>query len=412
MMDHNANQPKTDVANPVDPRSPYQTALAVLRKERPARIPFVTRLETWYKSCIRNETLPERFRGMSLPELHRAVRVGQLKFMLPYALKLRGVEVEAELNGESCFHEFEPVIENFPGMWDVVSTEQAGETVTHLHTRLGSLHLRHELLHEGVLSGTDPYLKEHLIKDEDDLKIVEFILERAEYIPQYGEISQEQARLGDYAFVVPLLHRIPFQQALLEYFGEVDLFFIHHDRPELLTRLLGLLDQQMLGFLDHLAAFDWPYVEFPDNLHGLMTNPRLFKELCLPDYQKYTAILHQQGKKVGSHTDGNVKPLLALLKESGLDVCESFSPYPLTDCTFREAWEAWRGGPLIWGGIPSPILEGSTSDETFHHYVDELFQIIQGGQLLLGVVDLFMYHNSIERVEAIAQRIDQISPEL
>ena len=103
--------------------------------------------------------------------------------------------------------------------------------------------------------------------------------------------------------------------------------------------------------------------------------------------------------------------MLALLKESGLDVCESFSPYPLTECTFGEAWEAWRGGPLIWGGIPSPVLEASTSDEDFRHYIDDLFQIIQDKPLLLGVVDLFMYHNSIERVEAIAQRVEKISQE-
>jgi hypothetical protein len=411
MIKNNTNRLGTELPDQIDPRSPYRTTLAVLKGEKPARIPFVTRLESWYKSLTRNKTLPERFRGMSLSELHRAVGVGQLKFMVSYALKLRGVEVEAKLNGETCFHDFEPTIENFPGMWDVVSTEQSGETETCLHTRLGSLHLRHELLQESVLSGTDPYLKEHLIKNEDDLKIVEYILEHAEYVPQYDEIAQEQSGLGDYTFIVPLLHRIPFQQALLEYFGEIDLFFIHHDHPKILKRLLRVLDEQMLGFLDHLAAFDWPYVEFPDNLHGLMTNPKLFREYCLQDYQKYTSILHQQGKIVGSHTDGNVKPLLALLKESGLDVCESFSPYPLTDCTFSEAWEAWRGGPLIWGGIPSPILEASTTEKDFNQYIDVLFNIIQDEPILLGVVDLFMYHNSIERVEVIAQRIDQISQE-
>jgi hypothetical protein len=411
MIENKTNGPELKLLNQVNPRSPYQTILAVLKGERPARLPFITRLETWYKSQLRNNTLPERFRGMSLLELHRAVGVGQLKFMVPYALKLRGVDVEASINGELYFHQSEPEIENFPGMWDLVSTERAGETETFLHTPLGSLHLRHEMLQEGVLLGTDPYLKEHLIKDEDDLKIVEYILKHAEYVPRYEKIAQEQAAMGDYGFVVSLLHRIPFQQALLEYFGEMDLFFILHDRPELALRLLQVLDEQMLDFLDRLADFDWPYLEFPDNLHGLMTNPKLFREFCLPDYQKYTSILHGQGKKVGSHTDGNVKPLLALLKESGLDVCESFSPYPLTECTFAEAWAAWQAGPLIWGGIPSPILEASTKDAEFMRYIDNLVQIIQDKPLILGVVDLFMYHNSIERVETIAQRIDKISRE-
>ena len=97
-----------------------------------------------------------------------------------------------------------------------------------------------------------------------------------------------------------------------------------------------------------------PYVEFPDNLHGLMTNPRLFGEFCLPVYQRYTEILHGQGKKVGSHMDGDVRPLLALVPQTGLDVCESFSPAPLTSCTFAEAWQAWQFWPADLGRHPLP----------------------------------------------------------
>lgn len=411
MTDINPNKPVVDIQAQFDPKSPYRTAVAILNGEKPARIPFITRLEAWYKSHKANKKLPERFSGLSLPELHRSIGVGQLKFLVPYALRLRGVDVESKLNGEPCFHEFEPVIENFPGMWDLVSTEKVGITETYLHTKLGSLHLRHELLPENVFAGLDPYLKEHLIKGEDSLKIVEYILEHAEYVPQYSKIAQVQSELGDYAFVVPLLHRIPFQQALLEYFGEISLFFSLHDSPDPIKRLLRILDDQMLEILDKLADFEWPYVEFPDNLHGLMTNPKLFREYCLPGYQKYISILHGQGKKVGSHTDGNLRPLLPLLKDSGLDVCESFSPYPLTDCRFEEAWEAWRGGPLIWGGIPSPILEVSTTDDNFNRYIDDLLRVVQNEPILLGVADLFMYNNSIERVEEIARRIYQLSKE-
>lgn len=389
-----------------DRNTPYHAVLDTLSGETPARIPFVTRLETWYKSHVRTQSLPDRFAGLSLGEVHRAVGVGQLKFMVPYALKLHQVEVVSVFENEICYREYEPQVENFPGMWDFISTERAGETETHLHTPVGSLCVRHELLEEGVLSGTDPYMKEHMIKDEDDLKVVEYILERAEFISRYAQIVDQQQTLGNFGFVVPLLHRIPFQQALLEYLGEINLFYMDHDNPDFLRRLLHLLDQQMSEILAELSGLDWPYVEFPDNLHGLMTNPRLFREYCLPDYQRYTSILHSQGKKAGSHTDGNVKPLLALIQESGLDVCESFSPAPLTECTFDDAWNAWRSGPLIWGGIPSPILEQATGEDAFDQFCDHLFATIDSEPIILGVVDLFMHHNSIERVEKIARRIE------
>jgi uroporphyrinogen-III decarboxylase len=158
--------------------------------------------------------------------------------------------------------------------------------------------------------------------------------------------------------------------------------------------------------LHRFADLYFPYVEFPDNLHGLMTNPRLFTEYSLPYYQRYCEILHAQGKKVGSHTDGNVKPLLSLLAKSGLDVCESFSPAPLTQCTFEEAWNEWQEGPIIWGGIPSPILEDRTSETEFVQYVQNILDLVGDRPIILGVGDMVMGHNSIERVAYIVDQVE------
>ncbi len=192
---------------------------------------------------------------------------------------------------------------------------------------------------------------------------------------------------------------------LLEYIGELNLFYALYDNPAQVQRLLELLDEQMLEILNQLAGFAWDYVEFPDNLHSLMTNPKLFAQYCLPAFQRYTEVLHGQGKIVGSHTDGEMKPLLGLLKESGLDVCESFSPQPLTDCTFEEAWTAWQGKPIIWGGVPSPILEETVGEQAYRDYVQQLLETAGSGPVIFGVVDLFMRHNSIDRVEYFAWKI-------
>ena len=379
---------------------------AVMRGQKPDRHPIVTRLENWYKSHLGSGTLPERFAGMSLNQVHRAVGVGQLKFMVPYALRLRGVEVSSVYEGDEFYREFEPVFENFPGMWDIISNQKPGVTHTEVRTPVGSLRLQHEILPEGIFTATEPYLKEHAIKGEDDYRVVEYILERAEFVPLFDKIAAEQDTLGDIAFVAPLLHRIPFQQVLLEYLGELNLFYALYDNPARVQRLLKLLDEQMLAILDQLADFPWVYVEFPDNLHSLMTNPKLFTQYCLPDFQRYTQILHGQGKVVGSHIDGEAKPLLGLIKESGLDVCESFSPQPLTDCTFEEAWKAWEGKPLIWGGIPSPLLEESVSEQAYRDQVQRLLETVGNDPVIFGVVDLFLRHNSIERVEYFSWKLE------
>ncbi|MGZ6347689.1 MAG: hypothetical protein ACXWNC_09020 [Anaerolineales bacterium] len=315
--------------------------------------------------------------------------------------------MRSTFNGEELNRLTDPVVENFPGLWDLVPTDRAGITHTDLLTAVGKLSLTHALVEEGVLNGTDPYLQEHLIKNETDLRVVEFILSRAEFVPDFTKIKNEEQQIGGNGLLVPLLQRIPFQQVLLEYLGEVNLFYALHDNPDLVIHLLNLLDQQMLAIFENIANLNVPYVEFPDNLHGLMTNPKLFRQYCLPAYQKYTYILHGQGKKAGSHTDGDIRTLMELLVESGLDVCESISPKPLTSFSFQEANRTWRGKPLIWGGLPTPILEKTTSELEFQTYLDDLLAAVDQ-PLILGLVDLFLRHNSIERVETIARKVESL----
>ncbi len=382
-----------------------QRVLAVLRNEMPPRLPFITRLEAWYKSHTRADAMPARFRGLTLDQLHAAVGVGRLKFSSPLAFRLRGVDVQATFNGEEHYGAHEPVVENFPGMWDIVPTDRAGETVTELITPRGRLTLRHKLLPENVQTGTDPYLVTHLLQSDEDFAVAEYMIENAELLPQHAKIRSDEAEVGENGLVVPLLYRVPFQQVLLEYLGEVPLFRALHERLGLVRRLLGLLDTQMMQIIDSVASLEVPYVEFPDNLHGPMTSPALFQQYCLPAYQTYCESLHRQGKRVGSHTDGNMRPLLRLMPETGLDICESFSPSPLTPCTLEEAWDAWKNGPRIWGGIPSPILEDRFKHADFRSYMARLLALVDR-PAILGIVDLFMHHNSMERVMEMAAWIE------
>ena len=392
--------------------SQRQRAWMALRGEMPPRLPFITRLEAWHRSHQRTQTLPAHMADWDLDRLHCEVGVGRLKFVNAYAFRLRGVEVRARFDGEPFYAEYEPVIENFPSFWDIVSTTKPGITETDLITPQGTLHLRHGLLEEHVLNGLDPYLQKHLISQPEDYAIVEVIIERMEFVLLFNTVRSWQDQIGENGLVVPLLQRIPFQQVLLEYLGEINTFKALHYERERVERLLHLLDEQLMDILPRLAPLDAghpdgiPYVEFPDNLHGVMTSPPLFRRYCLEAYQKYTEILHQQGKKVGSHTDGELRPLLSLLPECGLDVCESFSPQPLTSCTFAEAWQAFTPGPMIWGAIPSPWLEDQTSQEEFERAIEDLLDQIDR-PILLGVVDLFMPHNSIERVAWIAQKLEE-----
>jgi len=376
-----------------------------LTGEKPGRPPFIDRLELWYKTHTRAGTLPEEFCGLSLTDIHRKVGMGRQMFVAAHGQRLRGVDMTVRFGDEVLMRETDPVVEFFPRLSDLAVQDRPGITTLEIVTRVGALRMRYEMLPQMVAMGSEAYIREYLIKDEADYRTAEYILERIEFVSRREQLLTAEDELGSIGFVVPTVCRIPFQQVLLEFMGEVNFFYALHDQPQKVERLLTVLDLNMRRDLAHLADIPNPYVEFVDNLHGLMTNPRLFAKYCLPQYQRYADIIHGQGKLMGSHTDGDMKPLMHLLPESGLDVAESFSPVPLTSLTFDEAWAAWENGPIIWGGIPSPILEERIPELEFREFVAHVLETIGERPIILGIGDQVMGNDLIERVRYIAEQV-------
>lgn len=386
-----------------------ERVLAVMDGKLPDHLPFIDRIEIWYKGMQARGTMPEAYAGMSLNAVHKAVGIGREKFSIPYALKLRGVEMRILFEGDMIYRTKDPDVRYFPAQYapEEIPRDRPGTSIVEYQTPVGSVSVSYVFAESMIsLCGMEPYLTTHLIKESDDYHIIEYILEHAEYVPLYEEFAAEEKAVGSHGFVVPCIHRIPFQQALLEYLGEMSLFQALYDSRDALDRLIHLLDRQMVEILNRLGETSLPYIEFGDNLDGMMTNPDLFRQYCIPQYQKYTGILHAQGKKAGSHTDGNLKPLVDLMSETGLDVCESFTPQPLTELSFEDAWAAWRNGPLIWGGIPSDLLEERTEQKVFEEFVDNLLNTVGCNPIIIGVGDMVLDNNLIERVKYIADRIE------
>ena len=385
----------------------HQRLLAVLQGRRPDRIPLISRMDFWYNGLKYQGRLPAEFSGMPLAEVHRQTGFGQEEWFFPCALRLRGAELVIRHEGQEIFRQTNPEVTNFPSLWGMVPSDRPGTTDVEISTPVGKLTSRQKLLVESLESGAwRPMTVIHPIREEGDYRTCEYLLEHSEFVPRYEGYFQRDAAIGEGGFLVPMLNRTPFQCLLLDGLGEMAMFYALHDAPARVERLMGLLDEVNRHMLARLADFDVPYIEFCENVDASMANPRLFSKYLLPTYQGYAAILHAQDKKLGAHLDGNLKGLAPLIAESGLDVCESFTPAPQTACTFEEAWQFWQHGPLIWGGIPSCYLEARVSEEDFHSRVDELLALVGSRPVILGIADAVMPDNLAERLGWLVERVE------
>lgn len=380
---------------------------AVINRTQPDHIPFISRMDFWFRGLSHQDKIPKNYSGMSLAEIYKATGLGQEEWMSPCAYRYRNLEMVMYRNGDKILHEYEPVIDFFPDLWGLVPVDQIGEIATELITPRGKLACSHRVVQGSINAGTTrPQMIKHPISDPNDFKIFEYILEHSEFVPNFQGFYRRAAELGGSGFLVPTLNRVPFQSVLIDAIGEIDTYLGLHYSPELINRLMEVIDQQIIETLHNLSGFYSSYLEFIDNLDGVMTSPRLFEKFLLPSYHRYADILHSQGKKLGSHTDGNLKNLVPLLAGCGLDVCESFTPAPLTDCSLEEALDCWGSSPLIWGGIPSSYLEARVTEDEFRKFIETLLLMVEGRPIILGIADAVMTDNLIERVQWIAEQVE------
>jgi hypothetical protein len=74
----------------------------------------------------------------------------------------------------------------------------------------------------------------------------------------------------------------------------------------------------------------------------------------------------------------------------------------------EEARAAWGNDVIIFGGVPSIILEPGFPEAEFEAYMRNLFRVIAPGDaFILGVSDNVMPTSLIERVEQISELVEQ-----
>ncbi len=374
-----------------------------LKGEPCDKIPWATRLDIWHTAVTRSGTLPAEYTDMDIMDIYRDFGIARQSYTGVSTMCLHGVELSVEFNGKVIRKEHSPRI-SFPVPRELVPPEIPGNTVVNFKTPAGGASLKFRTNETSIMEAEAPYMIEHILKSRDDFEVVKWILKHAEQEAALEGYERLETTIGDYGFTIPTLGRIPFQYILLDYMGEVKTVYTMADDEAQFTYLLDALGDHARRALEIGLGLPSPMVEFVDNFEGMVTSPSLFRKYCIPFLQESADKVHAKGKVLGSHMDGNMKPLVDLIPECGIDVVESFSPSPLTRLEFKEAWETWRGKVLMWGAIPSPIFEPVVPEEVFENWLAEMFDTLSGDRrIILGIGDQAVGPTMPHRVKRVSE---------
>ncbi len=371
--------------------------LAIMEGKRPDRIPWIPRMLLWWLARRNTGTLPEKYEGWTLRDIERDLGMGTAaRDGKVYTTRTKNVDYAVRLDGMSEIHEYV--------------------------TPVGTVSAVYKRTVELDLAGIEPLAVIKPIKGPEDYDAMMYIVENTEYFPCYEEYEAYEKEIGDdgYPLVatgggpfhvyVDRIADCPFHTFLQHYTGYEKGYLDFVDYPDKVERLLDLIAQKHREEL-------WPVIAHSPArliLHGAhydsqMTPPRQFKQHITPYIQEMADVMHKHGKTLVHHADNDSRHILGDLKEAGFDMVECFTTAPLVPCTLKEAREAWGNEMIIWGGIPSIIMEEeSFSDEEFEAYMVDMFKTIAPGDaFILGVADNVTAQAKLERVTRVGEMIEE-----
>lgn len=336
---------------------------------------FLPDLTLWYDFHHKRGTLPEPWRGHSLPEIARALGVPIWLPIAPWRVETRGV--------------------------DITTTETEKERVIRSRAPSGTLVARWILGPDG-----DWWQTEYPVKTKEDLEAVLEIVDARTYVLDASALEGWTDLVGDDGVVALEIPRRPYSDLLHEFLGWSEgLLFL---REPLVTEINDVLDAKLQRFVEEVANLPGQLILSPDNLDGQFISPTAFRQHLADSYQNTASVLHRHDKRLVVHIGGPIQRLLPLLTDAGVDGFEGICGPPQSDQSLAQARELLGSDPILWGGIPQDYISATHERQEFEAVVLQAAQEARRDKRsILGVADRVPVDAELSRLEAIVELVDR-----
>ncbi|HBE01570.1 MAG: hypothetical protein A2096_01345 [Spirochaetes bacterium GWF1_41_5] len=353
-------------------------------------LPMSCDLYWWHEGLAHENKLPEEIREKPIFDIHRMIgsipwhKLDCVNIIYDQSVK---IDVQTKMNG--IIRDVRTTI-----------TTPAG-SLTGRYTRSETLGHRDMI--------------EQYVKTPDDLKIAQYLWDAFERIePATGPVEAAEKMIGEQGVIWLCGIRNPLNVFFRELVGFEQFIFLLSDYPAIVRRLFDTIERATVEMARAVAAAGWKswLVMLADCIDASLMSPPIFKEFCIPHYQRIIDILHAGGKKVIIHTDGYIRPLLDLLPQTHADGIEAVTPKPQGDVTLEEVRDALPEQMTVWGGIPSSILaEGMPDDEEFADFITRTAVYAKANQkIILGIGDMAvpseMVWNRLKLIHSVLHKVN------
>jgi len=377
-------------------------------------LPFVPRLDLWYKSNKYRGTLPDQYRNASLLDIAEDLDIGYHAVVPDY----------------QTFDDPLDVVDRALGMWRVkhmpfrtalngiqrnISYDGDFTSVEYL-TPVGKIRTK-MLYNESMRSAgiTLSHVVEKALKTVDDYEALGYIYEHADPRPYYEGLAQFKEEIGERGLIggIATMGASPMHEILHELMTYEEFVYAYYDNQDELQRLASRMSAYHHKTIELAIASPADFIHVGTNYDLQITWPDFMAEHVAPHLASTAEKIHAAGKLLLTHTDGENTNLLPYFVAGHIDIADSVCPAPLTMLTLKQVRDAFKGsGITIWGGVASvAVLENSMSDREFDAYLDQLLSDIgDGDRLILSIADTAPPDMKFSRLERIAKLAKEFGP--
>lgn len=279
------------------------------------------------------------------------------------------------------------------------SVTQHGENRVTLTTPHGSLQRASRMAADGSWCPV-----EHYVKSLADLDIIRHVVEATHFVPRYERVRKIMDEMGDQGIGDIVLARSPFGKLVHEYMGFEAVVYALADAPQVIEGFLQLQEPKDLELAGLAAEAPEPLVILSDHADENLIAPPHYKRYCIPYYQKLTRLMHEHGKFVSTHLDGNFKGFFPLLGQTGFDLLDGCTPAPMFNYEVEELAGALPRGMKTYCGVPSTLFCQGLPTEEILGFADRITTSLRG-RAILNIGDILPSDGNIEQVIALGRHV-------
>ena len=280
----------------------------------------------------------------------------------------------------------------YSGGVERITTKDAHTRTTLFKTPKGTLTKVDLLANDGSWCTT-----EHLVKDPAGLDIMQYVVENTHYTADNAKVQKLMNQMGGSGLGDLVIPRSPFGKLVHEYMGFETVIFAMADDGQ---KLIDFMKVQAVKDLElvHLAAqAPEKLIILSDHTDEFLISPPQYVEYCIPYYQKVCEILHRAGKLVSTHLDGNFKGYFPYLKDTGFDLLDGCTPYPMLNYHPEELAAVLPEGMYAYCGVPSGFFADGSSTEKIIDFGEKIVKA-GNGRFILNVGDILPTNGDIYKV--------------